>query len=174
MKKNPYMTILEDPKYQVDRNTLVDVQSGLFPANSKHPTFLQHLIIFVFLLVYLLVCLGLSVEAKVFPGQVLHYKKNSLIDNHDGTFSLKGYDTPELFDPNVSPRERQLGQRANAEAIKLMNKGKVRTITRGYDSNGRKIQDIYVDGRNLGDLLEQKGLASKKLNHNWDKTLNRF
>lgn len=80
----------------------------------------------------------------------------------DGTkYRTKGYDTPEPRSGICGGRrETELASRATNRLIELINTTEVEVYTLGErGSFGRDLVDIYSDGRNVGDILVEEGLA---------------
>lgn len=76
---------------------------------------------------------------------------------------LADIDAPETFSPKCAA-EAALGQRATNRLIDLLNAGPV-TVgpfgTRDQDDYGRKLRVVARDGRSLGEVLVQEGLAQR-------------
>lgn len=73
---------------------------------------------------------------------------------------LMGYDTPETTtDFCGGAAERRLGDRATERLIQLLNDGDISISRDGVDRYGRTLAKVYLDGRNVGDVLIQEGLA---------------
>jgi endonuclease YncB( thermonuclease family) len=64
---------------------------------------------------------------------------------------LRGIDTPELNEPG--------GQAARQRLEQLLKEGPIRIVPHGQDVYGRTIADVFVDGRNVADVLRQEGYA---------------
>ena len=62
---------------------------------------------------------------------------------------LRGIDTPELNEPG--------GQAARQRLDQLLHEGSIRVVPRGQDIYGRTVADVFVDGRNVAEVLRQEG-----------------
>jgi len=73
---------------------------------------------------------------------------------------MMGYDTPE---PTTGicggDTERRLAARASKRLVQLLNNNTVTIERDGKDRYGRSLAVIRVDGRNVGDILIEEGLA---------------
>ncbi len=73
---------------------------------------------------------------------------------------MMGYDTPE---PTTGicggDTERRLAARASKRLVQLLNNNTVTIERDGKDRYGRTLAVIRVDGRNVGDILIEEGLA---------------
>ncbi len=67
---------------------------------------------------------------------------------------LRGIDTPELDEPN--------GQAARLRLEELLHSGQVRIVPHGRDVYDRLVADVFVDGRNVTDMLTQEGYAKPR------------
>ncbi|MEO8175455.1 MAG: thermonuclease family protein [Sphingomicrobium sp.] len=69
-------------------------------------------------------------------------------------------DAPETHGPRC-PAEQELGDRATQRLRQLLNGGAVslQAIDRDIDRYGRKLRIVLVDGRSVGDILVDEGLA---------------
>ena len=85
------------------------------------------------------------------------------------TFWLEGekiriadINTPEVGSPECA-REAQLGAQATGRLIALLNSGgfSLETIDRDEDQYGRKLRIVTRDGKSLGDILVEEGLAEE-------------
>jgi endonuclease YncB( thermonuclease family) len=75
---------------------------------------------------------------------------------------MADFNTPEVSRPGCA-YERQLGERATARLLALLNSGAV-TVTpnpegRDHDRYGRALRIVRVDGASVGDTLVAEGLA---------------
>lgn len=79
-------------------------------------------------------------------------------------------DTPEVFTPGCSA-ERVRGQEATFRLLELLNMGaiEVARYTRDEDAYGRKLRIIKRNGRSLGAVLINEGLARRwnGARHSW-------
>ena len=64
---------------------------------------------------------------------------------------LRGIDTPELNEPG--------GQSAKQRLEELLRSGPVRIVPFGRDIYDRLVADVFVDGRNVAEMLDQEGYA---------------
>lgn len=67
---------------------------------------------------------------------------------------LRGIDTPELNEPG--------GQAARQRLQQLLQEGPIRIVPHGQDVYGRTIADVFVDGRNVADVLRQEGFTKSQ------------
>lgn len=75
-------------------------------------------------------------------------------------YRLSGFDTPETYRSQCAS-ELQLGNQATARLTQLINgESALELRTSGsFDKYGRGIARLYVDNRDVGDLLIEEGLA---------------
>lgn len=64
---------------------------------------------------------------------------------------LRGIDTPELSEPG--------GQAARQRLDELLKEGPIRIVPHGQDVYGRTVADVFVNGQNVADVLNQEGYA---------------
>ena len=64
---------------------------------------------------------------------------------------LRGIDTPELSEPG--------GQAARQRLEQLLQEGPVRIVPHGQDVYGRTVADVFVNGRNVADVMKREGFA---------------
>lgn len=71
-------------------------------------------------------------------------------------------DTPEIFSPRCG-REKKLGERATRRLHALLNEGPIelRRAGRERDRYGRLLRTVHRDGRSLGAVLVDEGLARR-------------
>ena len=75
---------------------------------------------------------------------------------------LKGYDTPEpLVHVCGGRKERKLAKRASSRLIELLNTKPWKIKTVGKGSLGRALSILTIQGRDVGDILIEEGLARK-------------
>ncbi len=67
---------------------------------------------------------------------------------------LRGIDTPELNEPG--------GQEATLRLEELLHSGQVRIVPHGRDVYDRLVADVFVDGRNVAEMLAQEGYAKPR------------
>jgi micrococcal nuclease len=67
---------------------------------------------------------------------------------------LRGIDTPELNEPG--------GQSAKQRLEELLRSGPVRIVPFGRDIYDRLVADVFVDGRNVAEMLAQEGYAKAR------------
>ena len=69
-------------------------------------------------------------------------------------------DTPETHQPKC-PAEAKLGAAATRRMLQLVNAGPftLQSINRDVDRYGRKLRILTRDGKSLGDILVEEGLA---------------
>lgn len=70
-------------------------------------------------------------------------------------------DTPETGGRERCPEEREAGERATAEARRLIHEAEYVSVRRSgrTDRYGRTIGWVSVDGRDIGDVLIERGVA---------------
>lgn len=76
---------------------------------------------------------------------------------------ITGIDAPELGGASC-PAERALGERAADRLVALLNEGPVDLVAHrfhGTDRYGRDLRGLTRDGRSLGDVLQDEGLAHR-------------
>jgi endonuclease YncB( thermonuclease family) len=64
---------------------------------------------------------------------------------------LRGIDTPELSEPG--------GQAARQRLEQLLQEGPIRIVPHGQDVYGRTVADVFVDGRNVAEILRREGFV---------------
>ena len=75
------------------------------------------------------------------------------------TYRLLGYDTPETRFARCDA-ERELGLAAKHRLEELLAQGEVRVLESGKeDRYGRSLAAVTVNGRDVGDILIDEGLA---------------
>ncbi len=74
---------------------------------------------------------------------------------------IAGIDAPETHDLYQCPEELALGRKATVRLQQLLSGGTVSLspIDRDEDVYGRKLRNVAVDGRDVGDVLVSEGLA---------------
>ena len=75
---------------------------------------------------------------------------------------LQGYDTPETT-TNIcgGNREIRLGKKATRRLVAIMNAGNLSIARNGYDRYGRTLAVLYSNGKSVGDILIEEGLARR-------------
>ena len=114
-----------------------------------------------------------SVQGWTCPGQVSEY---TVIDGDtfrcaDGsaTIRISNIDTPEIRKPRHAA-EKELGLKAKAELARILALGKVEispemvrrkdgTLAQKSEKYGRTLARVRVGGRDVGEMLIEKGLA---------------
>lgn len=73
---------------------------------------------------------------------------------------ITGIDTPETHQPKCAA-EAKLGAAATRRMLQLVNAGPftLQSINRDEDRYGRKLRILTRDGKSLGDILVEEGLA---------------
>jgi len=73
---------------------------------------------------------------------------------------IAGIDAPETHDFKCAD-EKSLGDRATVRLQQLLNSGalSMTSIDRDEDAYGRKLRNVSVDGKDVGDILIDDGLA---------------
>ena len=69
---------------------------------------------------------------------------------------LRGIDTPELTEPR--------GQEARQRLEQLLKEGPIRIVPHGQDIYGRTVADVFVNGRNIAEVLKQEGYEKPQPN----------
>jgi endonuclease YncB( thermonuclease family) len=67
---------------------------------------------------------------------------------------LRGIDAPELTEPG--------GQAARQRLEQLLQEGPIRIVPHGQDVYGRTIADVFVNGRNVAEVLAYEGYAKPR------------
>jgi endonuclease YncB( thermonuclease family) len=67
---------------------------------------------------------------------------------------LRGIDTPELSEPG--------GRAARQRLEQLLQEGPIRIVPHGQDVYGRTVADVFVNGRNVAEVLNQEGYAKPR------------
>lgn len=94
------------------------------------------------------------------------FRQNCVVDGDTvwlggSKIRLSGIDAPEISDPACS-REAELGHRAKWRLVELMNEGAFDVVRDGWrdsDIYGRKLRQLHRNGRSLGSILVEEGLA---------------
>ncbi|WP_428843154.1 thermonuclease family protein [Sinorhizobium terangae] len=75
-------------------------------------------------------------------------------------YRISDIDTPEISEPRCR-EERALGETAKYRLLSLLNQGPfgLKAGLRDEDKYGRKLRAVYRDGRSLGGILVEEGLA---------------
>ena len=78
-------------------------------------------------------------------------------------YRIADIDTPEISEPHCA-EEKALGEQAKLRLQSLLNAGAfgLKAAMRDEDKYGRKLREVYRDGRSLGAQLVDEGLA-----HRW-------
>ncbi len=64
---------------------------------------------------------------------------------------LRGIDTPELTEPRGPEARQRLEQ--------LLKEGPIRIVPHGQDVYGRTVADVFVNGKNVAEILRSEGFA---------------
>ena len=64
---------------------------------------------------------------------------------------LRGIDTPELSEPG--------GQAARQRLEQLLQEGPIKIVPHGQDVYGRTIADVFVNGKNVAEVLKNEGFV---------------
>lgn len=64
---------------------------------------------------------------------------------------LRGIDTPELTEPRGPEARQRLEQ--------LLKEGPIRIVPHGQDVYGRTVADVFVNGKNVAEILKMEGFA---------------
>ncbi len=77
---------------------------------------------------------------------------------------MRGYDTPEPY-TNIcgGDFERRLAAKASARFMELLNGNELQIVIGEHERKGsnRRLVDIYVGGRNVGEILVEERLARR-------------
>ncbi|WP_373502412.1 thermonuclease family protein [Aestuariivirga sp.] len=75
---------------------------------------------------------------------------------------LSDMNAPEIFSPSCE-KEKRLGLRARNRLVSILNHGgfEIVDVGEGYDKYGRKLRKLRQNGRSVGDMLVDEGLAHK-------------
>jgi endonuclease YncB( thermonuclease family) len=78
------------------------------------------------------------------------------------SWRLQGYDTPETYYAKCRA-ERQAGELATRELAALIRKAKTFRLVPdgGLDRYQRRLGRLYIDGRDVADIMVQRGLARR-------------
>lgn len=75
---------------------------------------------------------------------------------------LMGYDTPETTTQICGgQREVNLGHKATARLVQLLNNNKWKLYRSGKDRYGRTLATLRIKGMNVGNILIREGLARR-------------
>jgi micrococcal nuclease len=83
--------------------------------------------------------------------QSLHTIDGDTVRRGSERIRLRGIDTPELSEPG--------GQAARQRLDELLKEEPIRIVAHGQDVYGRTVADIFANGRNVADVLNQEGYA---------------
>ena len=72
----------------------------------------------------------------------------------DETIRLRGIDAPELGQPEADAATRRLAA--------LLREGPVTVVRRGQDIYGRTLADVYVNGRDVAEVLRREGFDRRR------------
>lgn len=107
----------------------------------------------------------LAVSASASSAENLHSSSIYMVDGDTAkvagrNFRLVGFDTPETWKPKCD-YEKALGTNATERARSLIKQAGVVNfvVLPGLDKYGRGLAKIYIQGRDLGDILISEGLA---------------
>lgn len=73
-------------------------------------------------------------------------------------YRILGLDTPETFQARCED-ERALGLIAKARLEDILSKGEVRIVEGGLDRYGRTLARVYVNGRDVSEIMIGEGVA---------------
>jgi len=82
---------------------------------------------------------------------------------------IKDIDAPETRNAKCAS-EKALGERAKRRLLELLNAGPIEVVYdggRSEDRYGRKLRVIEYDGRSVGHILTNEGLAQRWTGHRW-------
>ena len=94
---------------------------------------------------------GTAHVARVVAPRMIHVHDGDTFYVGRQAFRLRGIDTPERGQPRA--------YEARCRLIELLRSGPVTIVRRADDSYGRVVADVFVDGRNVADILTAEGLA---------------
>ncbi len=75
---------------------------------------------------------------------------------------LIGFDAPETRDASC-PSELALGNKATQRLRQILNSEELQISRQGYDKYGRTLARIWVDGKDVGQILIKEKLARRYL-----------
>ncbi|MEK7763517.1 MAG: thermonuclease family protein, partial [Nitrospirota bacterium] len=99
--------------------------------------------------------LGRISGRKIPTGQPIHTIDGDTLRMGSERIRLRGIDTPELNEPRGPEARQRLEQ--------LLKEGPIRIVPHGQDIYGRTVADVFVDGRNVAEVLKQEGFAKPHL-----------
>lgn len=88
---------------------------------------------------------------RIPTSQAIHTIDGDTIRMGPERIRLRGIDTPELSEPG--------GQAARQRLEQLLQEGPVRIVPHGQDVYGRTVADVFVNGRNVADVMKREGFA---------------
>ncbi|MEK7762930.1 MAG: thermonuclease family protein [Nitrospirota bacterium] len=99
--------------------------------------------------------LGRISGRKIPTSQPIHTIDGDTLRMGSERIRLRGIDTPELTEPRGPEARQRLEQ--------LLKEGPIRIVPHGQDVYGRTVADVFVDGRNVAEVLKQEGFAKPHL-----------
>ncbi len=118
------------------------------------------------MLIALLCCLALSVQAETFSAQVIMVMDgDTVMVLHDGQkikIRLANIDAPE--------KAQTFGQQARDSLQEMIGKKQVQIDSQAIDQYGRVVGTISLDGRNINQQQVQRGMAWEYSHFHSDKT----
>lgn len=91
------------------------------------------------------------ISGRRIPSQPIYTIDGDTVRMGSERIRLRGIDTPELNEPG--------GQAARQRLEQLLKEGPIRIVPYGQDVYGRMVADVFVDGRNVAEVLRQEGYA---------------
>jgi endonuclease YncB( thermonuclease family) len=95
--------------------------------------------------------LGRISGRRVPTSQPIHTIDGDTLRMGSERIRLRGIDTPELSEPRGPEARQRLEQ--------LLKEGPVRIVPHGQDVYGRTVADVFVNGKNVAEVLKQEGFA---------------
>jgi len=101
-----------------------------------------------------------SVEGTYYPeGSEIYVIDGDTISYAGQRIRLQGFDTPEIRNPECA-EEARLGEAAKARVQSLIAQNENRLeILDAHDKYGRDLGRLFIDGRNIREILTSEGLA---------------
>lgn len=95
--------------------------------------------------------LGRISGRRIPTSQPIHIIDGDTLRMGSERIRLRGIDTPELSEPG--------GQAARLRLEQLLQEGPIRIVPHGQDVYGRTVADVFVNGRNVAEVLRSEGLT---------------
>lgn len=95
--------------------------------------------------------LGRISGSRIPTSQPIHTIDGDTLRMGSERIRLRGIDTPELTEPRGPEARQRLDQ--------LLKEGPIRIVPHGQDVYGRTVADVFVNGKNVAEVLKQEGFA---------------